>query len=86
MPGLEALVTGEGESIIVTQQMADDALDVWRRLAAAGSPALAQTINDELAASNDLQDFVGMTFAEWAEAIGVAPPQGGALFLPLVTR
>jgi hypothetical protein len=66
--------------------MADDALDIWRRLAAAGSPALAQTINEELAASNDLQDFVGMTFDEWAEAIGVQPPQGGTLFLPLVTR
>jgi hypothetical protein len=86
MPGLEALVTGDGDSIVVTQQMADDALDIWRRLAAAGSPALAQTINEELAASNDLQDFVGMTFDEWAEAIGVQPPQGGALFLPLVTR
>lgn len=86
MPGLEALVTGDGESIVVTPQMAGDALDIWQRLAAAGSPALAQTINDELAASNNLQDFVGMTFDEWAEAIGVEPPQGGTLFLPLVTR
>jgi hypothetical protein len=84
LPGLEALVSGRGDEMLVTQQMVDDALDIWQRLAAAGSDELAQAINGQLAASNDLQDFVGLTFNQWAEAIGVQPPRLN--FLPLVTK
>lgn len=84
IPGIAALVTGQGDRLIVTQAMVDDALDIWQRLAAAGSPALAATINAELAAYNNLQDFAGMSFDEWARAIGVEPPQ--VIRLPLVGR
>jgi hypothetical protein len=84
MPGLEALVTGRGSEVVVTQAMVDDALDIWQRLAAAASPALAADINAELALYNDLQDFVDMSFDEWAKAIGVQPPT--VIFLPSVYR
>ncbi|MCA9970717.1 MAG: hypothetical protein KC425_10905, partial [Anaerolineales bacterium] len=82
MPGLAALVSGNGRGVTVTQQMADDALDVWTRIAAQASPALAAVIQQELAASSNLQDFVGLTFDEWALAIGVPPPR--RVFLPVV--
>ncbi len=85
MPGLEAMVLGHGETVTVTQEMADQALDIWQRLAAAGSPALASTINAELAKYNNLQDFVGMTFDEWAETIGV-PALEESVYLPIVNR
>ncbi len=84
LPGLEAFVSGRGAEVLVTQEMVDDALDIWQRLAAAGSPALANTINTELAKYNNLQDFVGMSFDEWALAIGVQPPE--TVFLPIVIR
>jgi hypothetical protein len=84
LPGLEALVSGRGDEVLVTQQMVDDALDIWQRLVAAGSAELAQVINDELAASNDLQDFVGLNFNQWARAIGVEPPI--IIYLPLVAK
>jgi hypothetical protein len=63
--------------------MADNALSVWTRLADAASPELAAIIQAELAQHNDLQDFVGLTFNQWAEAIGVEPPAGD-LYLPIV--
>ena len=84
LPGLEALVTGQGDQFIVTQDMVGDALDIWQRLAAAGSPALANTINTELAKYNNLQDFVGMSFDEWAQSLGVELPQ--KTYLPIAAR
>ena len=48
MPGLEAMVQGRGDEIMVTQEMVDDALDIWQRLAAAGSVELAERIGLEL--------------------------------------
>ena len=85
LPGLEALVTGHGDEVVVTQEMVDDALSVWQRLAAAGSPQLAGTINAKLAAYDNLQDFVGMTFDEWAIAIGVTPPPEEVYF-PVIAK
>jgi hypothetical protein len=85
LPGLEALVSGRGDEVLVTQEMVDDALDIWQRLAAAGSPTLAATINNQLAQYNDLQDFVGLTFDEWAQAIGVNPPAEN-IYLPIIRK
>jgi hypothetical protein len=85
LPGLEALVTGRGDQMVVTQSMVDDALDIWQRLAAVGSPALAAAINGELARYNNLQDFVGMSFDAWAAAIGVEPPPK-VTYLPVIAR
>lgn len=83
MPGLTALTDGYGSQVVVTQEMADNALSIWSRIAGAAGPELAAIIQAELAQSNDLQDFVGLTFNQWAEAIGVEPPVGG-LYLPIV--
>jgi len=71
LPGLEALATGHGEDIIVTQEIVDDNLDIWSRIAAAGSPALEATISAELAKYDNLQDFAGESFRAWAETLGV---------------
>ncbi|MEZ4635946.1 MAG: hypothetical protein R2873_00355 [Caldilineaceae bacterium] len=86
MPGLEAWVSGRGDEFIVTQQMADDALDIWQRIAAQGGPELSAAINAELAATNNLQDFVGDSFDQWATEIGVESGAQETLFLPLVQR
>jgi hypothetical protein len=83
LPGLEALVTGRGDEVVVTQEMVDDALDIWQRLAAAGSPVRANTINTELEQYNNLQAFVGLTFNEWAAAIGV---NSYKVYLPVVLK
>jgi hypothetical protein len=83
LPGLEALVQGQGDDILITQEMVDDGLDIWQRIAAVSSPELAATINNELAQSNNLQDFVGLTFAEWVAALGVVPVDN-QIYLPVM--
>jgi hypothetical protein len=85
MPGLEGLVTGSGDEFIVTQEMVDDALDIWTRIAAVAGPDLANTVNTQLAQTNNLQEFVGLSFDEWAVEIGVDPPADG-VYLPAVFR
>ena len=85
LPGLEALVTGRGDQVLVTQEMVDDALGIWTRLAAAAGPTLAGVIQGELAQHDQLGDFVGLTFADWARAIGVEPP-GYVVYGPAVWR
>ena len=85
MPGLEALIDGRGRQVVVTQEMVDDAYDIWTRLAAAGSPDLANTINTKLAAYSNLQDFAGRPFYDWGVAIGLTPPDN-TLYLPIVHR
>ncbi|MCB0007110.1 MAG: hypothetical protein KDE04_11670, partial [Anaerolineales bacterium] len=84
MPGLEALVNDSGDEVMVTQAMVDQALDIWQRIAAQAGPELAGVINGQLAATNNLQDFVGGSFDDWALGIGVMPP-GGNVYLPLIT-
>lgn len=83
LPGLEALVRGDGAEVAVTQAMVDDALSIWQRLAAVGSPALAQAINEELQKSNNLADFKDASFDAWVEQIGVPPPLK-ELYLPAI--
>ena len=83
MPGISALVQDEGEQFIISQAMIDQALAVWQRYAAQASPELAAVINGELAASNNLQDYVDQSFVTWILDIGVLPP-GETLHLPIV--
>jgi hypothetical protein len=86
MPGLEALVTGRGDEVVVTGRMIAHAYDVWLSLSLYGSPELGSAIQAELARTNNLQDFAGLTFNEWALAIGVQPPERPTVYLPLVRR
>lgn len=74
LPGWEALVIGRGDEMIISQKIVDDNYDIWSRVAEAGSPALKQDVNDILTRFNNLQDFSGKTFSEWAEMMGVVPP------------
>ena len=83
MPGLEALVTGNGDSVMVTQEMADQAADIWQRLVAAAGPDLADLIHYEMARHNNLQDFVGQSFQEWFVDISADPPRPW-IYLPAV--
>jgi hypothetical protein len=85
MPGLEAWVRGEGDEVMVSQQMVDDALDIWQRIAAQSSPDLAAAINAELAATNNLQTFVGDSFQQWAAEIGVERAEQ-RIYLPLLGK
>ena len=85
MPGLEALTQGRGAEERLTQEMIDNAYSVWSRIAAEGSPELAAAIAAELAKSNNLQDFVGQTYDQWAVAIGLDPPSE-QIYLPIVGR
>ena len=86
MPGLAALVTGRGQEVVVTDSMIAHTYDVWLSLSLFGSPELRTAIQTELAHTNNLQDFAGMTFNEWALAIGVQPLEGPKVYLPIVHR
>ncbi|MCB9134493.1 MAG: VCBS repeat-containing protein [Anaerolineales bacterium] len=86
LPGLKALTIGQGAQAEISQEMMDQALDIWQRVAAEASPALAGEINTQLAATHNLQDYVGMTFDEWALSLGVEPFSGYQVYLPEVLR
>ena len=86
MPGLAAFSQGSGSSIVIDQATMDQALDIWQRIESQASPALATVINQYLTDSNNLQTYVGLTFDEWANTLGVAPPDQEKLYLPMVVR
>jgi hypothetical protein len=84
LPGVAALASGQGQSIFISQGMVDRTNRLADRLAAAGSPALADAIAAERARYNGLQDFAGLNFDEAAALIGVPAPR--RLYLPVVSR
>ncbi len=86
MPGLDALVSGQGSEVMIDTFMMSDAADIWQRIASEASPALADEINARLLATDNLQDYAGMTFDEWALSLGVEPGLGNVVYLPLVIR
>jgi hypothetical protein len=65
--------------------MIDNALEIWQRIAAACSPELATAINTELTVYNNLEDFVGLSFDEWAIGLGVRP-LSESIFLPVISH
>ena len=71
MPGIRAMVDGYGDQVFLTQQMIDDGLDIWQRLADRDDGTLSAFIQTELALSNNMQDFVGLTFDQWGTMIGL---------------
>jgi len=87
MPGLDALVSGRGSSAPITQSQMDQALDIWQRVAEQAGAELAGEINGRLSATNNLQDYVGMSYDEWAQSLGVNPPApANAIYLPVVSK
>ena len=85
-PGLTAFTQGRGSQVVIDQPLMDQALDIWQRVTAVASPELAGVINQYLTNTNNLQDYVGLTFDEWAATLGVAPPDPLTVYLPLVNR
>lgn len=87
-PALIALAAGKGEGIRLSNEMINSSLDIWQRLAALGSSALAAEINSEMTATNNLSTFTGKTVAESAAMIGVDPQALARilLYLPLTQR
>jgi hypothetical protein len=73
LPGFREVVNGGGQQAQITQGMIDRVNSVWDRLVADGSPELAMAIEGERMRHDGLQDFVGMTFRQWAITLGIAP-------------
>ena len=71
-PGIRAMVEGNGDQYVLTQQMMNNALDIWQRLADRDSGPLSAFIEGELAQWNNMQDFVDLTFDEWGTIIGLS--------------
>ncbi len=86
MPGLEALVDGRGHEAPITQEMVNQALDIWQRLAAKASSELAGVINQKLAETNNLQIYVGKDFNYWAFSLGVDVGVAPNIYLPLIIK
>jgi hypothetical protein len=61
-------------------------LDILQRITAQASPALTAVINQYLPDTHNLQDYVGLTFDEWAATLGVLPPAQSQVFLPMVVQ
>jgi|GEM_PF-1822166 len=73
VPGMTALVASpaQGDQYRFKPDLIADARSVWQGWASAGSPALAAAVNNELARTNNLNRFTGMTFTQWFDAISV---------------
>jgi hypothetical protein len=85
MPGLEGFVKGDGEAFMISEEMTTNALAIWQRLAAAGSPALAAAINEELTRTENLAIFAGESFDHWAAQIGVSAATN-QIYLPHLNK
>ncbi|MCC6231372.1 MAG: hypothetical protein IT580_01945 [Verrucomicrobiales bacterium] len=75
LPGLREFLAGQGSTKIIREDMVTQVNRVWDRLAADGSPALRQAIEQERTRFHGLQDFVGRTFAEWGTLLGFGSPE-----------
>ena len=74
-PGLAALFAGQGETQIITQDMIDLFKDFRDGVYEHADEELRDLIDTQSAEWNDMQVFVGMTFNEWAEELGMNPEE-----------
>ncbi len=70
LPGFDAWLNDRGATVTISADMIQQVTSVWNRLATRGSPELRAAILGELARHNSLQDFIGLTLDQWAEAMG----------------
>jgi len=75
-PAVMALLKGDADEAVVTQQMVDQVNRTWAVFAAAASTELKIAVETERARFDGLQDFAGANFAEWAGMLGVKTPAG----------
>lgn len=73
LPGLSALVESpsRGHEFRFKPALIENARAVAEGWGDAGFPALAAAVAEELAHTDDFEQFVGMTFSEWFNAISV---------------
>ncbi|MCC7375474.1 MAG: hypothetical protein IT581_12535 [Verrucomicrobiales bacterium] len=74
-PGLREFLSGRGHQVIMRPEMVAHVNRVFDRLEAKGSPPLRATLQTERARFHGLQDFVGRTFAEWGQSLGINAPE-----------
>lgn len=74
LPGFEALIAGHGDELVIGQELIDATNNIFDRIVAAGSPALGEAIEQERGKFHHLQDFVGLSFAQSSNLVGVPAP------------
>lgn len=80
-PNLQALVDGQGDSALITAEQVQAATDFLAHLSAEASPALQQTIADELAQAPSPEDFIGMTMNQARDLL-----IGHAVYIPAIQK
>jgi uncharacterized protein YbdZ (MbtH family) len=75
LPGIQAFLAGTGERVSIRPDMIDQLNRVWDRLAARGSPALRQVLDQERVRFHGFQDFSGRSFAEWGTLLAWGTPE-----------
>jgi hypothetical protein len=73
--GYASYLGGSGSGEGITQPMIDRLNRLADRFSELGSPELRAAIETERARFNHLQDFVGVTFADWGEMLGLEVPE-----------
>lgn len=70
-PGMYALLQSPaaGQAYRFQPELIANARAVWQGWASNGSPALASAVNNELARTNQLNQFTDMTFTQWFNAL-----------------
>lgn len=79
VPSLTAFVNGEGDEVIFTPVLIEQALAILRYWRDNGSPALRDAVIDELERLDDLAVFNGRSFAQWFDDLTVGNA-GDAVF------
>lgn len=78
-PGIKALLTGNGDAVIVTQELVDAIKGLQTSVEAVASDQLNADIQEIAAMFNNLDDFVGKNFNQAIELLGVDPNSSGII-------
>lgn len=73
--GYTHYLAGTGSGEVISQPMVDRLNRLADRFSEMGSPALRAVIETERARFNHLQDFVGVSFADWGEMLRLEVPE-----------
>lgn len=74
-PGFATILTGNGGSQTITQSMVDQFNVVRDAIYDVADEELQGFIDTQSDRWNDMQDFVGMNFNQWAETLGMNPEE-----------
>ncbi len=81
LPGLVALVAGEGHTETISQEMIEDVKFLMNYVLERATPDLKAVIEREAQRFDGLDAFVGKNFNEWAEMLGMNPEEMGNVML-----